>query len=146
MCYHFRSALKKNFHASRFTVGLFLMWNPHYIKITAGIINWWQDPCFWPYITVVVPWSVKKNMYLLSNVRGLAGWHTMLLHQSQKWSLALGLLWRPGCFLWSTWEPEFDPAVHSCPWLPGLLCLETLYWWKHTREKRSILYFQKALI
>lgn len=79
----------------------------------------------------------SQHTYLLSNAREWAGWRRMLRRQSQKWSLVLGLLWRPGCFLWSTWEPGFDPGGHSCPWLPGLLCLEILDWWKRTGDKKN---------
>lgn len=79
----------------------------------------------------------SEHTYLLSNARAWAGWRRMLRRQSQKWSLVLGLLWRPGCFLWSTWEPEFDPGGHSCPWLPGLLCLEILDWWERTGEEKK---------
>lgn len=96
------------------------------------------------HISVWLCMPVSKQTYLLSNVRGWAGWRMMLRRQSQKWSPSLGLLWRPGCFLWSTWEPEFDPAGRSCPWLPDLLCLETLDWWKQTREKQISTLLPKA--
>lgn len=96
------------------------------------------------HISVWLCVPVSKYTYLLSNVRGWAGWRMMLRRQSQKWSLSLGLLWRPGCFLWSTWEPEFDPAGRSCPWLPDLLCLETLDWWKQTQDKQISTLLQEG--
>lgn len=86
----------------------------------------------------------SRVSHLLSNARAWAGWHTMHRLQSQKWSLSLGLLWRPGCFLWSTWELEFDPAARSCPWLPGLLCLETLGWWKQITDNQISAFALKA--
>lgn len=108
--------------------------------------TWWEALCLCVYISVWLCMPVSEQTYLLSNARGWVGWRTMLRRQSQKWSLSSGLLWRLGCFLWSTWEPEFDPAGRSCPWRPGLLCLETLDWWKQTGEKknRSQLHFRKV--
>lgn len=109
-------------HGSRFT---------HTYR--AEMPEWWKGPSYTSVWSCV---PVSEHTYLLSNARAWAGWRTMLRRPSQKWSLSSGLLWRPGCFLWSTWELEFDPAGRSCPWLPGLLCLETLGWWKQTKDNQ----------